>query len=155
VRETIIQDKNGKHYNLRMINEDNRGYHLSVTQDHYRVGEIKCNIQDSGVMNIGDIEIYDNIARSKPGILWFIPWKVWKRLTKKNFRGRGLGSLLLELAINYARRRGLRQIRGFVVRKDLAATPWLLDWYSRYGFQIIPNDNHEPSNAVAWIIRDR
>jgi GNAT superfamily N-acetyltransferase len=54
------------------------------------------------------------------------------------YRGRGLGSAVLEAVIALARQREIREITGSIVRKDLARLPHLPDWYARHGFRVTP-----------------
>ena len=52
-------------------------------------------------------------------------------------RNKGLGSTLIKLLVEEARRRGCKRITGRVGDNDLQSTPRLLDWYEQRGFQMI------------------
>ena len=147
-----MRDKSGDRYVLAIDDEEGDCYYLYLTQGRRFVARVNCLIHESGVMDLADIRVHETVAAHKPWFLWFIPWCLWKTLTGKQYRGRGLGSSLLQHVIDYARRRGLKQIRGFVTTKDLAAGPQLLEWYARHGFQVLENRGRSPASVAARII---
>ncbi len=68
----------------------------------------------------------------------------------------GLGTMLLQEVSLLAMRRGLPQIQGKVVAKDVAAFPGLLDWYRKHGFvvySIASTARPGGTNEVALITR--
>jgi GNAT superfamily N-acetyltransferase len=67
--------------------------------------------------------------------------------------GRGVGSLLLQEAISVARAHDASILRGFVIREDYEQAPFLLDWYSRYGFEVHSNLVTDHDNDTVAIFR--
>lgn len=65
------------------------------------------------------------------------------------YRGRGLGTALLNALIEQARAWSVVAIRGYVRRRDLEAQPHLLDWYARHGFAVAPAVGS--AVTVAWL----
>jgi hypothetical protein len=66
-----------------------------------------------------------------------------------NYRGRGLGSVLLRCVIAYTRERGFQSVQGQVFRADLENTPYLLQWYRQHGFQVLAVTERDPPDLVA------
>jgi len=71
-----------------------------------------------------------------------------------NYRKRGLGSFLLKFLIHSARSKGVKQIFGWVVERDLAHQTHLLRWYRKYGFQVVAPTPEAPPDTVAKIYLD-
>ena len=136
--QATIRDRDNREYDLVVLDETDTHYHVFVVHRRKGIGQAQCPIDDqAGVLTIANIEIFAEVAANRPCLLWFIPWRIWKRLTARRYRGRGLGSALLEHVIAYARSRGLKRIVGQVVAHDLAQSSWLPQWYARHGFQVV------------------
>lgn len=60
----------------------------------------------------------------------------WHRYRSKNWRGRGIGPALIEIALEEARSRGLQTAEGNVATRDSDAFPGLRDFYEKLGFKI-------------------
>ena len=58
-----------------------------------------------------------------------------------NYRGRGLGTAIVKMLIQFAMSRGLLQVKGSLSPHDLKDNPGLPDWYRRRGFEVLPGGN--------------
>jgi len=67
-------------------------------------------------------------------------------LIRSDLKGHGLGWLLMELMIQYARAEGLRFVRGQVLRENTM----MLQMCQQFGFQIT-SDPEEPSILVVTL----
>jgi GNAT superfamily N-acetyltransferase len=114
-----------------------------------RVGYAYCH-QTSGRLNIQDLHVYDSLRPP-----WSItdPIRVLLRLPRPavNFRGNGIGTVLITRIIEEARKEQIQEIWGSVKQDDVNATPGLLDWYQRRGFMILEPDA-ECLKDSAWRI---
>ena len=54
----------------------------------------------------------------------------------EQFRGRGLGTILLNEVFRLAKADKLEKVWAWVTLSDFLATKHLLEWYSRYGFEV-------------------
>ncbi|MDP3072290.1 MAG: GNAT family N-acetyltransferase [Opitutaceae bacterium] len=86
-----------------------------------------------------------------------VPRKLWARLLGlspeiRNYRRRGLGSRLLPLIVEHARKSGARRITGMISSEDLAEFPALVSWYGRFGFTFAPK---APGSAIVGEIELR
>ena len=59
---------------------------------------------------------------------------------KVNFRGQGIGGMLMQQFLTEARKLGIREIYGSVTQGDATSTSYLLDFYRKYGFCISAPD---------------
>jgi GNAT superfamily N-acetyltransferase len=107
-------------------------------------------------MKLEDIVIWEAPIYLRSGLWRLVPYSLYSRLKGKNYRRRGLGTELLQFVIEKAREERVARIRGFVTNQGLADNPKLLEWYRRYGFEIIPIDSpgSEKTDKVAWIQMD-
>lgn len=69
----------------------------------------------------------------------------------EKYRRRGLGKLCINLVKSIAAQLGVTSIRGWVVQRDLAATPYLLNWYAHHGFTVEPPLPTSLPNTTATI----
>ena len=67
-------------------------------------------------------------------------------LVRSDMKGRGLGWMLMQLIIEYARSEGMRSINGQVLRENTG----MLDMCRELGFHIA-SDPHEPSSAIVTL----
>ena len=82
-------------------------------------------------------------------------WRIEEGIRKtQSYRGRGLGAALLRFLIGLARERGIKRIRGSVVQQDVEETPFLLTWYKKNGFQVLPPTPEELPHAIARVQLD-
>ena len=62
----------------------------------------------------------------------------------RSFRGREIGTALLNRVIFEAGQAGVSYLWGSVTASDIAGTPHLLDWYAKMGFEV----RHRTSDPV-------
>ncbi len=74
-------------------------------------------------------------------------------MVQEDWRSRGVGRLLLEKALSYAKFQGGKRVVGFVTRHDFRQAPWIMDWYERCGFSVGPPTSEDLSIAFARIER--
>lgn len=68
-------------------------------------------------------------------------------------RRRGIGTALLQRAINAADAAGVREIWGEVTSKDIEGWPGLLRWYEKHGFAVQEPDDECIRTAARKIVR--
>ena len=108
---------------------------------------------DSGAAHLQDVMVEDSIP-FKRGILD----RLSGRTCSRSFRGHGIGSRLLTEFLTICRQREITEVVGAVVQHDLDATPDLLDWYARHGFQTrAPSESplperYRPPNTVWEVV---
>lgn len=152
--EQLVRDKQGCQYQMRGTYDHERG--LLVVKLRYQnneVGRIQCLLDPSGEMLIGDLIISDGVVHA-PKNLWYVLWQKLFKPKPKDYRDKGLGTHLLEFALDFARRKGMKHIYGVLTQKDIATTPGLTRWYRNRGFQLVPCTFEDPSTAVHRILMD-
>lgn len=80
-----------------------------------------------------------------------------KRLFRKpivaDFRGQGIGTILLRETIKQARERGATELYGKVIAEDVANASFdLLGWYQSNGFELREPIDDFPPGQVARIV---
>jgi L-amino acid N-acyltransferase YncA len=60
---------------------------------------------------------------------------------------------MMESLIDEASRLGVREIWGAVTLGDATATPTLLDWYGKFGFQVADRDEECLNKDARWKVR--
>jgi len=99
------------------------------------VGKLEALVE-GGQLLISDLVVVSNALKREGRPVKLTRWVLRIPPPRIDFQGRGLGTRLLEMAIDFGRARGLRYVTGFVVRRDLEANPDLLNWYKRRGFDV-------------------
>jgi len=150
-RFQIHPDVNRQGYRVRVVEGDNR-VTLQLYHHQWLVGEGKGEPHSSTIFWLQDIAIANQVTPPfKPG------WVTWRPGLRSelpqpiNYRGRGLGSILLRQVIAYTRERAFQSIQGQVFRADVENTPYLLQWYRQHGFEILAATEHDPPDLVANI----
>lgn len=57
---------------------------------------------------------------------------------KTRIKGIGLGSILMNSLIDYAKDHNIHTINGYITHHDAEKTPWITDYYKKHGFTITP-----------------
>ncbi len=148
-----IHDQAGRVYSIHFT----RGACLwlmdVIAADGRRVGRLMATEQVDGTLLLGDLTIGDVLPVCTP-------W--WRRCVQciggharmhESFRGRGLGSALLDAFLCEARQAGVRSITGYLVPKDLRAWPALPEWYARRGFKLSPSTETKSAGPHNLLIR--
>ena len=73
---------------------------------------------------------------------WNNRLRVWEFLVKEGFRGKGVGTLLMNKAVEVARKKGARM----VVLETQSWNVSAIDFYVKYGFELIGLDTYAYSN---------
>ena len=111
--------------------------------------------KDSGFV---DVQILDCFA-ARIGYCWMqrmddpSVFRISDFMVQKDWRSRGVGRLLLEKALAYAEFQGCKRVVGFVTRHDFRQSPWIMDWYERFGFSVGPPTSEDLPIAFARIER--
>ncbi len=103
---------------------------------HYRncrVGHANCIIKLSEDALLGDIWILDNIPFDS------INDKLYRLVNwhePSNYQKRGLGTMLLQEIINFAKSSQVKKLHGSLTQEDLSKNPNLIKCYQKHGFRI-------------------
>lgn len=108
---------------------------LRAVSDCGWVGEIDCCVEN-GQLHIDNLIVYerDEVSQSRDCI--------------KPGRGKGVGRALLRLGLDYAASLGVRAATGEISKGDHVATPHLLEWYRRAGFEILPATSDKDAATI-------
>lgn len=139
---------------IKVVFENDDGFwNLQIFWSGYSVAHIHC-IVTGNCMMISDILVGEDVRIcTLVSSCFLLPTKMREKST--NFRGQGLGSLLLDRLLQEADKAGIHTIWGSVTRDDIQRTPGLLDWYRRRGFIVENPDDECIGAAVAKIVRTR
>ncbi|MGC9524053.1 MAG: GNAT family N-acetyltransferase [Limnospira sp.] len=134
----IVRDNKGRTYEIKVIdflNDELESYlvifKITRLQRDAEVGDAKCLIESSKVMKLGDIHIKENVEFSSGYDKWF---KLTHWFEPTNYQKQGLGTLLLNCVIDYAKSRNIEIIYGDLSPDDLQNNPKLVTWYKKFGF---------------------
>ena len=126
------------------------GYRLTVTIDGLVIGKLHAVIQSETSVLLSDVKVERAVVTRRIPLRRLLS-KVWPGIGTRSFRGRGIGTRMLDHFLGWCRAGGRNEVYGSVVQPDLDDTPGLLDWYRRHGFTIHPPDNRCLANAV-WMV---
>ncbi len=131
----FITDRYGQKYGILVMENSNDFFIAELRHKGEWVGTVKCTFYLSDVMVLEDIEIRNDSDPPESMVEQVLRGASSLNGETKNYRQRGLGTALLELAINVAKKKRLKYIYGSVVQKDIDRTPNLVEWYERHGFK--------------------
>lgn len=148
----IIRGRDGGEYHVIESDCDSEDFRrFNIKFGRCQVGYLNYSFEGDGVLNLDDLHIED-AATSPP---WFLldfifiggsfPPLRWRT---KNFRGRGIGTAMIEFLVDYARANSIKRIEGEVKPHDFKDNPDLPDWYRRRGFTVTAGDGN-----AAWIAK--
>lgn len=100
----------------------------------HRVGQANCLIETNGNALLGDLIIYDDITYSLT--VQQRIYRLFNSKEPKNYRARGLGGILLQKIVDYARFSGIKKLHGSLMPQDIVETPQIINWYKHHGFAI-------------------
>ena len=122
---TSLKAPDGRHYELEFCTGDT--YVTAwLKLNGLPVGHAKLSLRDN-TAELADIYIYSSAPNSSPIIRWLSP-----KLFTRNFRGKGIGSLLLNAVCDHLRCSGTKRIVG-TMSGDLNR---LAHWYRKAGFAV-------------------
>lgn len=103
--------------------------------DGITVGRATCCVRE-GTLQICDLEVYDE---NRLDCRRFLPWheRIWRR-RPVGARGQRFGERLLNSVVDHAQRLRLPLVHGAIRAGDLAQRAWLLTFYRRHGFDLLP-----------------
>jgi GNAT superfamily N-acetyltransferase len=148
-----IHDKHGHMYRLVVV-EDEQWSHACLWDNRYSVGRLNIVFRSLEEWEITDIILFDEIPERVSMLhhLWLV--LRGRKFQRFNYRGRGLGTALLQFVEDRARHQSVKRISGKVVQKDYAAWPELLNFYAKNGFVVIPRSDDEVFDTVARISKE-
>lgn len=116
----------------------------------HRVGHAWCTVGDDGRMALADLKLETVHLRRpvahSPLILLGVTCRT------RDFRGQGVGRMLMQRVLSEARAMGIREVWGSVTQEDIDGTPYLLEWYRRLGFTVMAPDGECIGSAVKRIM---
>jgi hypothetical protein len=136
-------------YQVRLVEQPDL-VALQLFHGQWLVGEVKGVPLSTATFWLHDIAIANQVQRSRRSgwVKWWpLGGNEWPQPI--NYRGRGLGTILLRSLIAYTQARGFQDIQGQVFQADLENTPYLLRWYQQQGFQLLAVSEHDPPELVA------
>jgi GNAT superfamily N-acetyltransferase len=129
-----------------------QSYLLRAIVGSREVGRLTAVLLSEHMILLGDLRVDEKVETgdahvSLPVLRWLRP----KEKTK-SFRGRGIGSMMLEQFLNWCRETKISEVFGSVTQSDLKESPWLLDWYRRHGLEVRPPDKRCIGNAMHMVV---
>jgi len=115
------------------------------------VGRLDAVIQSESTILLGDLHVEAPIENDESHFFRAVRWLLPKQ-KPNSFRVRGIGSMMLQHFLNWCKETGISEVFGSVTQSDLEVSPWLLDWYRRYGFDVSSPDGRCLVNAVHMVV---
>lgn len=129
--EEFVLDNKGRKYGVLRYDYPDGSFDLEIKYKSQFVGKAVSTMRENGSIVLDDIYIRDDSAPRDRNAFSDLLGSPSRPL---NFRGRGLGTALLKLFIDYVRSKGLRRVYASIMEEDLLSRPYLLEWYKKYGF---------------------
>jgi GNAT superfamily N-acetyltransferase len=147
----FIYDDNKEKYRLSWYVFDDGSFQVTVKHNSDYAGEAVVNVDEKGNLIVEDIRIRDdNDKCSKSTVLE----EILSTANKLSFRGLGLGREVLKWIIDYSRQNNYKHIFGSIVQTDLTKSPFLVNFYKKYGFKdCAPYEHHIPG-AKLYLVLD-
>lgn len=146
---SYLLDRYGEKYDVD-LNIDDISLDAFIIWRHSGIGRIQCVVdEEENVLVIGNIELFEQSFLPRNRLFSLCPFQ----RSKRNFRGRGLGSAMLKYVIAQAEQLGVIGISGFITPDDARTTPYLFDFYRRHGFDVRLKDD-PTGHSVATIYRE-
>lgn len=122
-------------------------YFLYARYRGIRVGSLSAKILPFNSVRLSDVKVETEVLTRDFRLRWIVA-RWWPRLGMESFRGRGIGTRMLETFLDWCRENGVSEVFGSVVQEDMNETPTLLAWYGRHGFQVSEPDDRCLRQAV-------
>lgn len=132
---------------------DNDSVVIRALDNERRVGILCGRFYPEGLAHLEDVEVAKALPLEQTWLDFLL-----RRTRTRCYQGQGIGTGLLTEFLSICRSRDVSQVIGAVVQHDLNATPGLLDWYARYGFQRrVPSESplserNRPPNTVWEVV---
>jgi hypothetical protein len=143
----IVHDRQGEEYQIKL---DDNGiapiFSLKLNRPNvqsHRIGYANCWMAGD-TMLLHDIHIDESVILVFRSIGWFSFLRPVKR-EERHFRNLGLGTVLLNAVVDFAKSKGVKRIEGKIVKLDYDKNPDLPNWYRRRGFDVVTG-----SDRSAW-----
>lgn len=132
----IIYDKFGNPYTISG-HLSTSGFVSDVVSELDWVGRINWMTEQADVLLITDLIIFD------VPVLLTLQERVSRFIKRQptHYKGRGLGSAMLNFIITSARAMGVSEINGWITGEDLEKTPYLPAFYRKHGFTVNDSDS--------------
>jgi GNAT superfamily N-acetyltransferase len=101
---------------------------IRAIHDERRVGILRGRFYPQGLAHLEEVEVTEALQLEQTWLDFLL-----RRTRTRCYQSLGIGSKLLTEFLAICQSRGVREVAGWVVQKD--ATPRLLNWYARHGFQ--------------------
>ena len=135
---------------------DNRGECYTLTRSHdknlirWEISNANRQIGYANVWVVGsEFKIHD-IRLIEPRVLkrTWVDRTLFRAPRITNYRRRGLGTILLQKVIEFAKIHGFESITGDIVAQDATANPRLISWYEKHGFEFTPSGHHKNHGKI-------
>lgn len=129
-----LYDKSGESYWLSIDSDYQSAFSEYVYTEKATVGRINWIIeQETNHMILADIIIFEPPIMRTP--LWarLVPFYKWQ---PPSFRGRGLGSAMLNFVVEQAKKINVDAIKGNMKGDDSESDKYLERFYKKHGFTI-------------------
>lgn len=141
--KTVVA-KDGKRYRI-ILKLAGQVVWLELCRGSQTIGYARCILEGPSLL-LGDLIIEEPNSGGLIGLIRQV-----LQAAPKTYRGKGLGTALLQQVIATSKDLSIQQIHGSVTQADLDTTPHLLDWFKRHGFQVEPPTEQDAKNAIARI----
>ncbi len=147
----VIRDRAGRCYRMA-VSVEGPISRFKLYERSTLVGEAKCVRESPQRMALGDIAIANEAIPTPTNVLMrYVRQLPGLQHHPVNYRGRGLGTALLNRLIDHTRAAGAEELWGEVFQQDIQNSPELLDWYQRLGFERRPPEGDVEVDVVALI----
>jgi hypothetical protein len=141
----------GKESTFRLeVQQFSNSYLLRAIEGRREVGRLSAVIHSELEVLLGDLRVDDEVEAQMSSV----PLFGWLRSKRRpvSYRGKGIGSILLDHFLGWCRDVNVVDVYGSVTASDLQKTPWLLDWYRRHGFEVLPPDSRCIGGALHLVV---
>lgn len=151
---TTVTDKRGKRFHIYEDDEVNRILlYRPLVGAYLLIGWANYVMKEASTLILADIQLLEMPQIHRDGVYKYFPRWLWRKSQRESYRGRGLGSALIEAVVGFARSNGLQRIEGFIVERDYHRNPHLPSLYENHGFAVrtTPPEVREQTSKVAEI----
>ena len=133
---TTVTDKQGNKYHLH-IERVHHGVMFRLEDEGGRIGYANITLEGRAWWKLEDIQLSDDVPILQHPLIQRIRTWLHREPKTQSYRGRRLGTILLQSVIDEARKHHIRQIHGSTTADDRQKTPHLMAWYAKNGFREI------------------
>ena len=141
-----------KRVHFEVMFEDNDGHwYAEAFAGGRRIGKAWATLEGTR-LHLAELKVENEQLIPWTGLLRFLRW-LRVRPRKMNFRGCGVGLALFDCLLAQSTRAGVTEMWGSVMPNDIRITPFLLSFYKKRGFVILPPDDDCITGAAYKIVR--